>query len=459
MRELFQESKPIAVMALVLVLLMVWCIAPVSAVGVQGAKYMGSIAPGGSVNHTMIVSNDADQKPMDIQIDVVGFGQAMDKGYTNLAPANDLSPYSGRKFITLSDTTMHLEPGTSKNVIATIKLPTDVGSGGRYAIISVHAIPKTGAAFTTGVNIPVLITVSGTKPTESGSIQNVDTGKVAIGQPIEVKTTFTNTGNYHYYNTINKVTISDSKGNFIANASTSPSAFAIIPGSTVQYIAKPEIATLGTGTYTVHSGISLDGRVLDEKTTTFEITKPYIPPVTESNITLIPGSPATLKSPDGRYSATFPQGSVLGEVNIVLKPYSQEKLQAAPGGAKLGTTSFEIAGLSGLLSKDATIKVTYSADDLAAAGGDASKLKLAYFDAAQTAWVILPTKVDTASTTLTAPTNHMGVWAVMVSSSTTSSSSAAAGATTTKSPLPLCAILASLVIAVIAAGHNAGKRK
>ena len=67
---------------------------------------------------------------------------------------------------------------------------------------------------------------------------------------------------------------------------------------------------------------------------------------------------------------------MLADVVVTLKPYPTNQLSPAPSGAKLGATSFEITGLAGLLSKDATVKVKYSADDLAAAGGDASHLKL-----------------------------------------------------------------------------------
>jgi hypothetical protein len=153
---------------------------------------------------------------------------------------------------------------------------------------------------------------------------------------------------------------------------------------------------------------------------------------------------------------TFPQGSVLGEVKIVMKPYSRETLQAAPAGAKLGTTSFEIAGLSGLLNKDATVRVMYSADDVAAAGGDASQLKLGYYDTAQSAWVILPTLVNTQDTTMTATTNHMGVWAVMVSSS---GKTAAPTSVPTKAPLPAALSFASLIIATLILGVTIWHRK
>ena len=103
-------------------------------------------------------------------------------------------------------------------------------------------------------------------------------------------------------------------------------------------------------------------------------------------------------------------------MKVTLKPYSRDKLQPAPAGVIPGATSFEISGLSGLLSKDATVRVTYSADDLSAAGGDPSKMKLAYYDTAKNAWTILPTQVNTQDMSLTTTTNHLSVWAVMISS-------------------------------------------
>ena len=453
MRRRLQKSEKTAALALTCLLLMVLCFTPVSAIGVTGAKYMGSITPGGTDIHTMTVSIGADQKPTDIQIDVLGFGQTVEKNYIPLDPAHDLGPYSGRTFISLSKTTVHLEPGTSQDVKATITLPQNVGSGGRYAIISVHALAKSGEFITTGVDIPVLITVSGTTPTESGSIQTVDMGEVTIGQPIKVTTTFKNTGNYHYYYTQNTVAIRDVKGNLAGNYSTQPSIFAIIPGNTVNYVATPEIQNLPAGTYTADSKVLLEGgAVLDEKSTTFDVKTNYVPPVTESNITVTPGSAGTLTSPDGRYSVSFPQGAVIGDVVVTLKPYPHDRLNPAPGGARLGATSFEITGLSGLLSKDAKVRITYSADDLAAAGGDASFLKLSYWDAAQGSWVILPTQVNMQEMTLTATTNHLSVWTVMVSSSATAVSP-------TKTPLPAVLSLVALMVVAMMSCSIARHRK
>ena len=221
--------------------------------------------------------------------------------------------------------------------------------------------------------------------------------------------------------------------------------YAIIPGNTVQFVTQPEVNNLQPGTYTVDSKVLLNGQVLDEKNATFTVKTNYVPPLTESSVTVSPGSPAILTSPDGRYSVSFPQGSVLADVVVTLQPYPTNQLGPAPSGAKLGATTFEISGLAGLLNKDATVNATYSADDLAAAGGDASQLKLSYYDATQGGWVILPTQVNTQDMTLTTTTNQLGIWVVMVSSSTSAGSPAGAP---TKASLP--AVLDIVAIAATA---------
>ena len=453
MKKSFQTYGFVKLILPALFIVLMLSAVPVLAIGVSGARYMGTIAPGGTAVHTMTVEIGPGEDPTDVLVEVMGFGQNMDKGYTTLDPVNDLSPYSARPFITLDKNTVHLEPGTKQTINANIALPKNLGAGGRYAIIYIHALPGAGKSFTTAVMVPVFITASGTALAETGSITKLDVSDVTIGQPITVTTTLKNTGNYHYYRTVNEVRLTDASGNIIATNSTTPSVYAIIPGNTVGFTIQPDVKNLPLGTYTVNSKVLLeDGRVLDNKTTTFAVKTIYIPPVTESSIKLTPGSAGNLVSPDGRYSVSFPQGSVLGDVMVTLKPYSREKLQPAPAGATTGATSFEISGLSGLLSKDATVRVTYSADDLSAAGGDPSKLKLSYYDTAKNAWTMLPTQVNTQDMTLTTTTNHLSVWAVMVSSP-------AATAVPTKTPLPAVVSLGALIVVVIISCCVARHRK
>ena len=445
-----QQLWPIRNAILAVIILLLFCMAPSAAIGVMGAKYTGTIAPGGTDTHVVTIDIGAGEPATDVGVTVAGFGQNPGGIYTPLSPANDLNPYSARSFITLDNSTIHLEPGTKQSVTATITLPKNVGTGGRYAILYIYSLPGAGA-FSTAIVVPVFITVAGTTPTETGSILQIDTGTLTTGQPITITTTFKNTGNYHYYNTINEVNMTDSNGNFIANASTIPLIYAIIPGNTVQFVAQPNVTNLQPGTYTVDSKVFLNGQVLDDKSTTLTVSTNYIPPATQSSVTVTPGSQATLASPDGRYSVLFPQGSVLSDVVVTMKPYPLSQLSPAPSGAKLGASSFEITGLSGLLSKDATVQVNYSKDDLAAASGDASQLKLSYFDAAQGTWVILPTQVNTQDMTLTTTTNHLSVWAVMVSSSTSAAS--------TKTPLPAVLSVVALAATAIIVGRTIRLRK
>jgi hypothetical protein len=454
MGNFMDKSRMIGIVALCLLLVLP---ATVSAIGVSGTKYMGSITPGGTDTHTMTVSLGSEENPTDLMVEVYGFGQNMDQGYSALNPADDVNPYSARSFITLDNSSFHLEPGTAKSINAKISVPANAGPGGRYALIYIHALPGKGQSFTTAVLVPVLITITGTTPTVTGSITNLSVGEVTAGQPITVTTTLKNTGNYHYYHTVNTVTVSDANNNPFGNFSTQPSIYAVIPGNTVQYTVTPKLQNLPAGNYTVDSKVLLEGgTVLDEKNTTLSVKANYIPPVTESSITLTPQGGGTLISPDGRFSVLFPQGAVLGDGVVTLKPYAKDKLEPAPANAKPGATCFEITGLTGLLSKDATVKVTYSADDLAAAGGDASQLKLSYFDAAQGAWVILPTQVNTQDMTLTTTTNRMGVWAVMVSSSTGVGSPASAS---TKASLPAVLSIVALAVTAIIVGSTARQRK
>jgi len=442
---------PITIAIIAVIILVFLCTAPVAALGVSGAKYMGSIAPGGTDTQVMTISLGADDSATDFLVDVEGFGQTLSGSYTPLSAANDVSPYSARSFITLDNSTINLEPGTSQTITATITLPPNVGPGGRYAIVYIHSLPG-ASSLNTAVLVPIFITVSGTTQTITGSIQNIDTGKVTVGQPITITTTFENTGNYHYYSAINEVTVTDSNGNLIANTSTNPLAQAIIPGNTVQFVTNPTVTNLQAGTYTVDSKVLLNGQVLDEKSTTFTIATNYVPPATSSSITVSPASPSTLTSSDGRYSVSFPQGAVIGNVVVTLAPYAIDKLSPAPSGAKLGASSFEVTGLTGLLNKAATVQVKYSADDLAAAGGDATQLKLAYWDAGQGQWVILPTQVNTQDMTLTTTSNYLNIWAVMVSSSTSAGSAAAAQPT--KASLPVALSIAAIgFIAIIGVGR------
>lgn len=398
------------------VLLITSCLfSPAAALKVDGAKIMMDVKPGTTYVFPMALSIKADDAASDYQVEVTGFGQSIDGGfYSPLTAAEDTSICSGRTFIKMDFPVIHLEPGQRKAFNATISVPADVGDGGRYAIIHIHPA-NTGTGQTsvaTAVTVPVLLTVSGSKITETGSITDVSIGDIVAGKPITVSTTLKNTGNHHYYKAVNRVTVTDRSGATVGTASTTPSANAVIPGQSVRF-ATPLSTALPVGTYTVKSEMLLEsGSILDSRSMNFVVSEAYVPPFTAANVTVTAESPAILRVPEGTVVISFPQGAVLGEATVSIAP-ATGTLPAFQSGIMAGTTAFSVSGLSGLLAKDATVTVKYAAGDVAAADGDTSTLTLARYDRGEAGWTLLPTTVDTNARTLTATTNRFSTWAVV----------------------------------------------
>jgi hypothetical protein len=436
-----------------LLILCVMCAAPVAAIKVMGSKYMGSLSPGDTAFHTMTISTGLNDPPMDMQVEVWGFGQSLQKSYSSLPPAEDTSPYSARNLITVSSPSFHLNPGESKEITATIAVPASVGDGGRYALITIHNAPvgNGSTAIVTAISVPVLITITKSKISPSGSIVKVSTADIIPGQPIRITTALKNTGNIHYYNTKNSISVLDAAGKEVATAATEPSSYAIIPTYTVNYEANVDTA-LPPGTYTALSKVTLeDGTILDTKTTTFEVQANYIPPLQAASVKLTPKSSAVLASPDGRVTIEFPAGSVFSDTDVTMKPLAKDQAPAPSSGMSPASTFFNVGGINGLLAKDATLIVKYTSADLEAAGSDVSKLVLARYDDSDDKWTILPTTLDKSALTLSTATNRLGTIGVMVSSAgnTQGGTQASAGSTTAGASKPGIGLDTSIVFVAL----------
>jgi len=405
----------------------------------EGLKYAGEVSAGETVVHQMALSLGNGESATDITVEVLGFGQAPNKQYIGLNSSEDLSPYSAHDFITLDKKTFHIEPGEKVPFTATIKLPEDSGSGGRYALLNVYTKPERGEAqvgVSTAVMVPVMLTISDTELIETGKITNLSVGDVVVGQPIIVTTTLENTGNHHYYSAWNEITVENEAGTLVANSSTKPSIYAIIPTNSVNFETKIEQA-LPVGTYTVHSKMRLeDGTVLDEKSTTFEVEKEYIPPFKEVSLLISAGEEAILKTDNDRCAIHFPQGAIVSRVKLTLKPGDLKRLAEAPEAYELGVTCLAIEGLQGLLAKDAQLKVQYLEEDLNIAGGNPSKLNLAYWDGGLREWVLVPTVLDEKKSTLTANTKRLGDWVIVAGAPVRASEETKASKDDSKQQIP-----------------------
>ena len=384
---------------------------------ISGAKLIADVAPGQTITHTMTISiMDADP-PLDMLVDVTGFGQSLEGAPQVLEDSEDISPFSARSFITLDATSFHLDPGDSQQVTATICIPQDVSAGGRYALIDIRSQPigEGSVGVVTAVAVPIALTIKGSELIHEGKITEVSTSDATSGQPVDIFTTFQNTGN-HYFKIKGEVTVSDASGETLDTISLPLTASSVMPTLLRQLKATfiPE-GELLLGVYSVKSRVMLeDDTVLDEAAGSFEVKEPYVPPSPPASVTLIPGRPATLETGDGRISISFPKGAVISQVEISLRSYPLEELPSPPADFSLATTCFRIDGLAGLLAKEATVTVKFTPADLERAEGDASRLTLARWDEANNQWLVLKTKVDKEAMTLSTTTNQFGLWAVMV---------------------------------------------
>jgi hypothetical protein len=416
--ELKRESghHAVSLITIGLLIFLLMCSLPAAGMKVTGTRYAGSISAGSSAVHTMTISINPDDPPMDLIVDVLGFGQTPQQGSSGIPPEKDTSPYSARTFITVSPKTFHLQPGGSQVVQATIAVPRDVGDGGRYAVLTIRNAPigNGTTAIVTSISVPVLVTIAGSAPSQTGTITSLDVADIVPGQPIRITTGVKNTGNIHYA-VKNTVTVTDSAGNPVVTGVSDASNRSVIPTFTINYEVNLDKA-LPAGKYTVSSQISLqDGTVLDTKTTTFEVQANYIPPLQGAIIKLTARNGGVLTTPDGRVSIDFPAGAVFSDTDVSLKPVTKDQVPTPSGGMVPASTSFKVDGINGLLAKEATLTVKYTSADLEAAKSDVSKLVLARYDDAESKWTILPTTLDKSALTLSTPVNRFSTWAVMVS--------------------------------------------
>ena len=288
---------------------------------VSGAILVTDTSPGETLTHKMTVSIGGSDPATDITVQVGGMGQSLDGAYELLEASADTSGYSARQFITIDKESFHLEPGMSQNLTVTVRIPQDVGAGGRYAVISIMNTRPTGTTgeervtTLTGINVPIALTIKDTQLTHQGKITALAT-EATGEQAFNIFTTFQNTGNHHF-KVKGEVTVSSSQGEVLDTILMPLTSASIIPNLSRRLKATftPE-GVLADGIYTVKSRVMLeDGTVLDEAEGSFEISfeikgsnvsittppSPTTPPPTTP-----PPAPAATRSPAGRSRSRAP---------------------------------------------------------------------------------------------------------------------------------------------------------
>ena len=317
----------------------------------------------------------------------------------------------------MDPSSFHLDPGQSQDITAIVTVPQNVGSGGYFALINIAEPPTTtsdsNVAIVYSVGVPVFLTIKGSQLNQTGTITGITAGTITNGQPINITTTFQNTGNI-YFKVEGQTTITNDQGVTLDTIPMPLTNSSIIPGMSrnLDAVYTPS-GSLSPGTYTIRSLVmSSDSILLDKSTGTFTIKAPYVPPAALGNVSLAPSGASTLKTTDGTISVYFPVGAAAIPVDISLNTITAAQLPVAPDGYGFTGTYFQVNGLTGLLAKDSTITVKYTADDLSKASGKASSLVLTRWDPGTNKWVVLKTKTNNKAMTLSAASKQMGIMAV-----------------------------------------------
>jgi hypothetical protein len=420
--------KFVVVLNTLLVMVMCLLLFPVNIIAGSGLTVTGStlvkdVIPGQKITHLIQLEIGSDDSSTEMTIVVTPIGQSIDGIFTSSEAASVGSQYLATSFISLDKNSVRVEPGSKSEVIATVSIPSNIGDGGKYALINIKTKPtgEGSVGIVKAVNIPVFLTVKNSNLIHTGEITNITTGETISGNPVDILTTLKNTGNHHY-KVKGEVEVSDSNGKLMDTIYTSLTS-SIIPTMSRQLKATfiPE-NELTLGVYNIKSKVTLeDGTLLDEGTGSFEVKTPYVPPPAPVSATVKPSLASILKTDDGRITIDFPAGAVLGEAQLALSSYPPEQLPSMPAGYAAGTTAFRVDGLNGLLAKPASVEVKYSTSDLSKAEGDASRLVLARWDEAGSQWTLLKTNLDSATQTLSTETNQFSIWAVLISPSTVAS--------------------------------------
>ncbi len=281
--------------AVVLALLLTLPASANPGLSVSGALMMADVSPGQTLTWPITVSFAADDPAADMVVQVMGINQSLSGVNDALAGSEDTYSYSARSFITINKSSFHLEPGVPQNLTATIQIPSDIGAGGRYAIINVATQPaagSTGVSFVAAVNVPIVLTIKGSQLVHTGKITSLSTGNITSGQPVQILTDFQNTGNHHF-KVKGEVAVSNSQGQIMGTVAVPLTASSVLPGMTrrlqAAFIPQGELAA---GKYAISAKVMLeDGTVLDTVTGSFEVKQAYVPP-TGTVAALSPTAPA-----------------------------------------------------------------------------------------------------------------------------------------------------------------------
>jgi hypothetical protein len=238
---------------------------------VTGAAYIDTVSSGQEIAHEMTVSINKNDSPQDMSVDIFGFVMNEEGVNIELSPEDDIGPFTARPFLSVEPKNFTVEPGVPSKVLLTGTVPEDVGSGGRYALVTMKTKPKDQGSIvvTSAIQVLVLLTIKDSEQVMTGNITELD---VSTDDNVTASFLFENTGNIHYKPFVGAVLKSED-GQVIKETPPKRITSIILPtNSRLCMVDVAPKADLSPGKYTIEASVTLeDGTFLDSKKTEFEI--------------------------------------------------------------------------------------------------------------------------------------------------------------------------------------------
>lgn len=261
-------KKILASTAFYLILASVFVLGSSLGIEVTGSLWMQDVSPGDEVDQEIILGLSQNDSAANYTLELFSMEQTLQG--INIPADDDTSPYSAAPFIEISKNQVHLEPNSSEMVLATAKIPQDVGEGARYAILSIKQeekkTKKRSVGITSGVNIPVIFIFADSELDETGMISKLDVEEPINPEMLNISLLFNNTGNMHYKAKAEAELI-DANGEILGTGETTVSFSSIVPPFAHQFdISIKPRTSLQQGTYNLTATVKKeDGTELDKK--------------------------------------------------------------------------------------------------------------------------------------------------------------------------------------------------
>lgn len=245
---------------------------------VTGTSIRADVAPGDHFVGKSIVGIDKTDKPTDFLVNVTGYGQTDNGGKENLGLSDQTSFMA--PFLKPNPEKFHLEPGTEQAITVEGDVPSDIGDGGKYALMHIMTKPIESSSNGSGgaiavvlaINVPIELTIKGSDIKKAGEISNLSLLNPASAKYQNFTAILKNTGNY-LYKIQSKAELKDSSGTVITNVTNPVDQIALIPPNSRRLNFKlAPTSALAPGKYSLTATVSLeDGTVLATKDTSIEI--------------------------------------------------------------------------------------------------------------------------------------------------------------------------------------------